>query len=261
MPLIELQHIVKTYDLGLSKVPALREIHFNIDRGEFVAIVGQSGSGKSTLMNILGCLDVPTSGGYRLGGRDVGTLSDDELADVRNLEIGFVFQSFQLLPRANALENVELPLIYRGLGAKERRQRAHAALDRVGLSDRWHHKPAELSGGQRQRVAIARALVTEPSLLLADEPTGNLDSATGEEIVRLFHNLHAAGNTIVLVTHEPRLAARCPRAVRLVDGRVIADGPGRTVALQNQEDLEKAAAAVVAAAAAAEGGPALAAGA
>ena len=210
MALIELDHIVKTYDLGLSKVPALRDIHFNIDRGEFVAIVGQSGSGKSTLMNILGCLDVPTSGTYRLDGRDVGTLSDDELADVRNLEIGFVFQSFQLLPRANALENVELPLIYRGVSAKERRERARAALDRVQLTDRWHHKPNELSGGQKQRVAIARALVTEPSLLLADEPTGNLDSATGEEIVRLFHNLHEAGNTIILVTHEPKLAARCP---------------------------------------------------
>jgi putative ABC transport system ATP-binding protein len=243
MALIELDHIVKTYDLGLSKVPALRDIHFDIARGEFVAIVGQSGSGKSTLMNILGCLDVPTSGTYRLDGRDVGTLSDDELADVRNLEIGFVFQSFQLLPRANALENVELPLIYRGVSAKERRERARAALDRVQLTDRWHHKPNELSGGQKQRVAIARALVTEPSLLLADEPTGNLDSATGEEIVRLFHNLHAAGNTIVLVTHEPKLAARCPRAVRVVDGLVVADGPGREVALQNQQDLERAAAA------------------
>jgi putative ABC transport system ATP-binding protein len=258
MALIELDHIVKTYDLGLSKVPALRDIHFNIDRGEFVAIVGQSGSGKSTLMNILGCLDVPTSGTYRLDGRDVGTLSDDELADVRNLEIGFVFQSFQLLPRANALENVELPLIYRGVSAKERRERARAALDRVQLTDRWHHKPNELSGGQKQRVAIARALVTEPSLLLADEPTGNLDSATGEEIVRLFHNLHAAGNTIVLVTHEPKLAARCPRAVRVVDGLVVADGPGREVALQNQQDLERAA---VAAAAAGPAMPAVQAGA
>ena len=243
MALIELNHIVKTYDLGLSKVPALRDIHFGIARGEFVAIVGQSGSGKSTLMNILGCLDVPTSGTYHLDGRDVGQLSDDELADVRNLEIGFVFQSFQLLPRANALENVELPLIYRGLGAKQRRERARAALDRVQLSDRWHHKPNELSGGQKQRVAIARALVTEPSLLLADEPTGNLDSQTGEEIVRLFHALHQSGNTIVLVTHEPKLAARCPRAVRVVDGLVVADGPGREVALQNQQDLEAAAAA------------------
>jgi putative ABC transport system ATP-binding protein len=237
MALIELEHIVKTYDLGLSKVPALRDIHLQIDRGEFVAVVGQSGSGKSTLMNIIGCLDVPTAGRYRLSGRDVSELSDDELADVRNLEIGFVFQSFQLMPRASALENVELPLIYRGVSKKERRARAHAALELVGLADRMTHKPAELSGGQRQRVAIARALVTQPSLLLADEPTGNLDSKTGEEIVGLFHDLHGRRNTIVLVTHEPKLAARCPRAVRLVDGLVIADGPGVKVAMGNAEAL------------------------
>jgi putative ABC transport system ATP-binding protein len=237
MALIELDHIVKTYDLGLSKVPALRDIHFSIARGEFVAIVGQSGSGKSTLMNILGCLDVPTAGHYRLGDRNVGELSDDELADVRNLEIGFVFQSFQLLPRSSALENVELPLIYRGIPRKERRARAIAALEMVSLADRMTHKPAELSGGQRQRVAIARALVTQPSLLLADEPTGNLDSRTGEEIVGLFLELHARGNTIILVTHEPRLAARCPRAVRIVDGLVVADGPGREVAMANAEAL------------------------
>ncbi|HEX4383526.1 MAG TPA: ABC transporter ATP-binding protein [Myxococcales bacterium] len=237
MALIELDHIVKTYDLGLSKVPALRDIHFNIARGEFVAIVGQSGSGKSTLMNILGCLDTPSGGQYRLSGRDVSTLSDDELADVRNLEIGFVFQSFQLLPRASALENVELPLIYRGVSKKERRERAIDAMRLVGLEDRMKHKPAELSGGQRQRVAIARALVTQPSLLLADEPTGNLDSKTGEEIVQLFLNLHSRGNTIILVTHEPKLAARCPRAVRIVDGLVIADGPGRDVAIANAEAL------------------------
>jgi putative ABC transport system ATP-binding protein len=237
MALIELDHIVKTYDLGLSKVPALRDIHFNIARGEFVAIVGQSGSGKSTLMNILGCLDTPSAGQYRLSGRDVSTLSDDELADVRNLEIGFVFQSFQLLPRASALENVELPLIYRGIGKKDRRERAIDAMRLVGLEDRMKHKPAELSGGQRQRVAIARALVTQPSLLLADEPTGNLDSKTGEEIVGLFLQLHSRGNTIILVTHEPKLAARCPRAVRIVDGLVIADGPGRDVAIANAEAL------------------------
>jgi putative ABC transport system ATP-binding protein len=237
MALIELDHIVKTYDLGLSKVPALRDIHFNIARGEFVAIVGQSGSGKSTLMNILGCLDTPSRGQYRLSGRDVSTLSDDELADVRNLEIGFVFQSFQLLPRASALENVELPLIYRGVSKKERREQAIDAMRLVGLEDRMKHKPAELSGGQRQRVAIARALVTQPSLLLADEPTGNLDSKTGEEIVQLFLNLHSRGNTIILVTHEPKLAARCPRAVRIVDGLVIADGPGRDVAIANAEAL------------------------
>ena len=237
MALIELDHIGKTYDLGLSKVHALRDIHFSIEVGEFVAIVGQSGSGKSTLMNILGCLDVPTSGRYRLAGRDVSELSDDELSDVRNLEIGFIFQSFQLLPRASALENVELPLIYRGVGKKERRELATAALERVQLADRMRHKPTELSGGQRQRVAIARALVTQPSLLLADEPTGNLDSRTGEEIVRLFLDLHEKGNTIVLVTHEPKLAARCPRAVRIVDGLVIADGPGREVAMANAEAM------------------------
>jgi putative ABC transport system ATP-binding protein len=232
--LIDLVHIKKTYDLGLEKVHALKDIHFNIERGEFVAIVGQSGSGKSTLMNIIGCLDVPTAGNYVLAGRDVGTLSDDELADVRNLEIGFVFQSFHLLPRATALENVELPLIYRGLPAKDRRERARQALAQVGLEDRMKHKPPELSGGQKQRVAIARALVTDPSLLLADEPTGNLDSATGEEIVGLFFDLHRAGNTIILVTHEPKLAARCPRAVRLVDGLVVADGPGMAVSEWNR---------------------------
>jgi len=237
MALIELEKIVKTYDLGHQKVPALRSIDVRIERNEFVAIVGQSGSGKSTLMNIVGCLDVPTSGRYRLSGRDVNDLSDDELADVRNLEIGFVFQSFQLLPRATALENVELPLIYRGVSRKERREQAAHALDTVQLSDRMTHRPAELSGGQRQRVAIARALVTQPSLLLADEPTGNLDSKTGEEIVGLFHELHERGNTILLVTHEPRLAARCPRAVRLVDGLVVADGKGRDVALANAEAL------------------------
>ena len=237
MPLIQLDHIVKTYDLGLEKVHALQDIHFSIERGEFVALVGQSGSGKSTLMNIIGCLDVPTAGKYFLTGRDVGTLSDNELADVRNLQIGFVFQSFHLLPRATALENVELPLIYRGLPSRERREQARLALRQVGLEDRMKHRPAELSGGQKQRVAIARALVTQPSLLLADEPTGNLDSQTGEEIVRLFLELHALGNTIILVTHEPKLAARCPRAVRLVDGLVIADGPGRQVATANAEAL------------------------
>jgi putative ABC transport system ATP-binding protein len=237
MALIELDHIQKIYDLGLSKVQALGDVDIDIEKGEFVAVVGQSGSGKSTLMNIIGCLDVPTAGSYRLAGRDVTELTDDELADVRNLEIGFVFQSFQLLPRASALENVELPLIYRGATRRERRERAEHALEMVQLQDRMTHKPAELSGGQRQRVAIARALVTQPSLLLADEPTGNLDSRTGEEIVRLFHELYEKGNTIVLVTHEPKLAARCPRAVRLVDGDVVADGPGRDVALANAEAL------------------------
>jgi putative ABC transport system ATP-binding protein len=237
MALIELNHIGKTYDLGMTQVHALRDVDIAIESGELVAIIGQSGSGKSTLMNIIGCLDVPTTGRYCLAGRDVSELGDDELADVRNLEIGFVFQSFQLLPRASALENVELPLIYRGLPTKERRERAMEALERVQLKDRVKHKPTELSGGQRQRVAIARALVTEPALLLADEPTGNLDSRTGEEIMRLFLDLHGKGNTIVLVTHEPKLAARCPRAVRLVDGVVIADGRGRDIAKANAEAM------------------------
>jgi putative ABC transport system ATP-binding protein len=227
MALIEMDQISKMYDLGLTQVHALRDVSIAIEAGEFVAIIGQSGSGKSTLMNIIGCLDVPTTGRFRLAGRDVSELDDDALADVRNKEIGFVFQSFQLLPRASALENVELPLIYRGIARKERRERATEALRRVQLEDRMKHKPTELSGGQRQRVAIARALVTEPSLLLADEPTGNLDSQTGEEIMRLFLDLHGKGNTIVLVTHEPKLAVRCPRAVRIVDGLVVADERGR----------------------------------
>jgi putative ABC transport system ATP-binding protein len=185
-------------------------------------------------MNVLGCLDTPTTGSYRLRGQDVSHLNDDELADIRNREIGFIFQNFQLLPRETALANVELPLVYRGLPAKVRRERAVQALLKVKLDNRMSHKPTELSGGQRQRVAIARALATEPALLLADEPTGNLDSATGEEIVRLFAELHQAGHTIVLVTHEPTLAARCPRAIRLSDGRVAGDGPGKVIAFPTQ---------------------------
>jgi putative ABC transport system ATP-binding protein len=211
-------------------VRALDGVSFDIRRGEFVAIVGQSGSGKSTLMNLLGCLDTPTAGRYRLNGADVETLSDDALADLRNQEIGFVFQTFQLLPRASALANVELPLVYRGSPRRERRAQAEGALRSVGLANRMHHRPNELSGGQRQRVAIARALVGEPSILLADEPTGNLDSQTGEEIMRLFGELNQKGHTIILVTHEARLAARCPRAIRLMDGRVLGDGPGAEIA-------------------------------
>jgi len=229
-PLILVSSLHRHYQLGGETVRALDGVSFTISRGEFVAIVGQSGSGKSTLMNLLGCLDTPTSGVYRLNGSDVEGLGDDALADLRNREIGFVFQTFQLLPRATALQNVELPLVYRGVSRRERRVRAARALEAVGLANRAHHRPNELSGGQRQRVAVARALVGEPSLLLADEPTGNLDSATGEEIIRLFGELHARGHTILLVTHEPRLAARCPRAIRLSDGRVVADGPGAEVA-------------------------------
>ncbi len=231
--LIQLQDITRVFTVGGEEVRALRGISFGIARGEWVAIIGQSGSGKTTLMNLLGCLDTPTSGRYFLNGKDVSRMSDDELAFIRNKEIGFIFQTFQLLPRETAQANVELPLVYRGLPARERRERARAALEKVGLGHRMHHKPNELSGGQRQRVAIARALVAEPSMLLADEPTGNLDSATGEEIVKLFEELHRAGHTLVLVTHEPKLAARCPRAVRLSDGMVVADGPGREVALSD----------------------------
>jgi putative ABC transport system ATP-binding protein len=225
-PLIVARDLTRHYVVGSEVVHALDGVSFSIARGEWVAIVGQSGSGKSTLMNLVGCLDTPTSGTYLLNGADVRTLPDDALADLRNREIGFVFQTFQLLPRATALANVELPLVYRGMARGERRARAEEALRAVGLADRMHHRPNELSGGQRQRVAIARALVGDPSLLLADEPTGNLDTATGEEIMRLFEELHARGHTLVLVTHEPRLAARCPRAIRLSDGRVVADGPG-----------------------------------
>jgi len=229
--LIEVHELARHYKVGTEVVKALQGVSFSIDRGEWVAIVGQSGSGKSTLMNLLGCLDTPTSGRYLLNGNDVSGMDDDALARVRNKEIGFVFQTFQLLPRETALHNVELPLVYRGLRSKERRASAIVALEKVGLANRMLHKPNELSGGQRQRVAIARALVTEPSLLLADEPTGNLDSATGEEIIRLVEQLHQAGHTICLVTHEPRLAARCPRAIRLSDGLIVADGPGAKVAM------------------------------
>ncbi|WP_338866648.1 ABC transporter ATP-binding protein [Myxococcus stipitatus] len=231
--LIHVEDITRVFHVGGEEVRALRGVSFGINRGEWVAIIGQSGSGKSTMMNVLGCLDTPTSGRYMLNGKDVSRMSDDELAVIRNVEIGFIFQTFQLLPKETALANVELPLVYRGVSAKERRAKAMAALDKVQLTHRMHHRPNELSGGQRQRVAIARALVSEPSMLLADEPTGNLDSATGEEIVRLFEQLHQAGHTLVLVTHEPKLAARCPRAIRLSDGEIVADGPGREVALGN----------------------------
>ncbi|MCC6334132.1 MAG: ABC transporter ATP-binding protein [Myxococcales bacterium] len=232
--LIELTDIRREYQVGTEVVHALDGVSLGIARGEWVAIVGQSGSGKTTMMNVIGCLDTPTGGRYVLNGKDVSRMNDDELADIRNKEIGFVFQNFQLLPRETSLANVELPLVYRGLSAKERREKAIAALKKVKLDNRMMHKPTELSGGQRQRVAIARALASEPSLLLADEPTGNLDSATGEEIIRLFEELHGLGHTIVLVTHEPRLAARCPRAVRLSDGKVIGDGPGQDVAWQDR---------------------------
>jgi len=216
-------HLARDYDMGGEIVHALRGVDMQIKRNEFVAIMGPSGSGKSTLMNLIGCLDTPSAGEYWLNGQKVSELSDDELARIRNKEIGFVFQTFNLLPRANALHNVELPLIYAGADAKKRREAAAQALQRVGLGDRMEHRPNELSGGQRQRVAIARALVNNPSILLADEPTGNLDSATGEEIMKLFNELWASGQTIVLVTHEQDIAAHARRQIHLRDGIVERD--------------------------------------
>ncbi len=223
--LIEMQEIEKTYEVGEEKVRALRGVTFSVDRGEYVAIMGPSGSGKSTLMNLIGCLDTPTAGKYRLNGNPVEEMNDDALARVRNREIGFVFQTFNLLARTNALAQVELPLIYSGIPKKDRRERAEKALAQVGLTDRAHHNPNELSGGQRQRVAIARALVTGPSLLLADEPTGNLDSQTGEDIMRLFRELNEAGNAIILVTHEEDIAAHARRIIRIRDGKISDDRP------------------------------------
>jgi putative ABC transport system ATP-binding protein len=229
-PLLELDGVSRRYQMGSETIHALKDVSFKVHRGEYVAIIGTSGSGKSTLLNLLGCLDTPTDGAYRLRGRDVRGLDDDALSDLRNREIGFIFQTFQLLPRTTALENVELPLVYRGMPRGKRREQAKRALERVGLGKRMNHRPNELSGGQRQRVAIARALCAEPTILLADEPTGNLDSATGRDILGLFDQLHQAGNTIVLVTHEPSIAGRCPRAIRLSDGQIVHDGPGVEVA-------------------------------
>ena len=215
--------LVRDYQLGAETVKALRGVDIQIKRNEFTAIMGPSGSGKSTLMNLIGCLDTPTSGEYWLNGQKVSELGDDELARIRNKEIGFVFQTFNLLPRASSLHNTELPLIYAGVPARERKERAAGALDKVGLGDRMHHRPNELSGGQRQRVAIARALVNNPSILLADEPTGNLDSATGTEIMGLFDRLHQQANTIVLVTHEHDIAMHAHRVVHIRDGKVEKD--------------------------------------
>jgi len=221
--LLQLEDITKTYDSGENAVQALRGVDVKIERGEFVSIVGPSGSGKSTLMHILGCLDSPTTGQYWLDGDDVATLSTRSLATIRNRKIGFVFQTFNLLPRATIWKNVELPLLYAGMGKDERQEKALGALERLGLANRAKHRPSELSGGQRQRVAIARALVNNPSLILADEPTGNLDSKTGSDIIGIFEELAASGQTIILVTHDPAIAARTHRRIRIVDGK-IADG-------------------------------------
>jgi putative ABC transport system ATP-binding protein len=228
--LIRIRDLTRTYPMGDETIHALRGVSLDINRNEYVAIMGPSGSGKSTMMNLLGCLDTPTGGEYWLNGQEVSQLSDDDLARVRNREIGFVFQTFNLLPRSSALHNVELPLVYAGVGARERQARAAAALERVGLAERMDHRPNELSGGQRQRVAIARALVNEPAILLADEPTGNLDSVTSEEIMRVFGDLHAAGQTVIMVTHEADIAAHAARVVVLKDGRVESDRLSREAA-------------------------------
>jgi len=221
--IIELQNVHKSYYLGNQELPILKGIDLNIFKNEYVSLMGPSGSGKSTLMNILGCLDTLTSGRYRLNQKDVSSMQDDELAKVRNEEIGFVFQQFNLLPRLNAWENVATPLIYAGIGKKEREERARAMLEKVGLSERAHHKPNELSGGQSQRVAIARALINNPSIILADEPTGNLDSSTSIEIMELFKTIHQQGNTVILVTHEVDIANHTKRIIRIKDGKVASD--------------------------------------
>ncbi len=222
-PIIRAEDLWRTYQMGAEEIHALRGVSFRIDPNEYVAVMGPSGSGKSTLMNLIGCLDTPTKGTYVLRGKVVSEMNDDELAAIRNREIGFVFQTFNLLPRASALHNVELPLVYAGVAKEARLERAREALRTVDLTDRMHHKPNELSGGQRQRVAVARALVMKPSILLADEPTGNLDSATGEEIMRLFEKLHQDGNTIILVTHERDVAEHAHRTIHIRDGKIESD--------------------------------------
>ncbi len=221
--MLKMMNITKIYKTGAILVTALNNVSLTVEEGEFVAIVGPSGSGKSTLMNLIGCLDTPTRGEYWLDGREVSKLSDDELADIRNLKIGFIFQGFNLLPKLSAVENVELPLIYRGMSAEERRKRALRVLAKVGLENRLHHKPSELSGGQQQRVAIARALAGDPPLILADEPTGNLDSVSGKEVLASLQELNRQGHTIVLITHDPEVALKAKRIVRIQDGQIVSD--------------------------------------
>lgn len=227
--LIEIKNLYKNYEMGDLSVPALIDINLTIHQNEYVAIMGPSGSGKSTLMNILGCLDTPTSGSYHFRNDDVSRFNDDALSAMRNREIGFIFQNFNLLPKLNAIQNVEMPLIYAGIKMHERRERAIHALDRVGLKDRMHHKPSELSGGQRQRVAVARALVSKPGILLADEPTGALDSKTGQDIMQLFEELHRDGNTIILITHEHEIADYAHRTIFIKDGSIHSDKPNKNL--------------------------------
>ena len=224
-PIIEFQNVTKKYYMGENVLLAANSVNFKIYQGEFISIVGQSGSGKSTCMNIIGCLDVPTEGTYLLDGRDVGTMEDDELAEIRNEKLGFIFQQYNLLPKLTILENVEVPLMYAGVSKAERRQRAQAALERVGLGNKTGHLPTQLSGGQQQRVSIARALAGTPSVILADEPTGALDSKTGREVLKMLQELHREGNTIVLITHDNGIAATADRVIRLDDGKVVYDGP------------------------------------
>jgi putative ABC transport system ATP-binding protein len=222
-PVIDVRDVSKTFSMGVIAVHALRGVSLRIDRGDFVAVMGSSGSGKSTLMNILGCLDIPTSGRYLIDGTDVGIMDEDDLSDLRNRKIGFIFQSFNLVPRTSAIANVELPLAYAGVNREQRRGRAGAALASVGMANRLHHQPSELSGGQQQRVAVARAIVTNPSLILADEPTGNLDSHSTEDILAIFASLNEEGRTVVLITHEPDVAAQARRVIRLSDGEIVED--------------------------------------
>lgn len=235
--LIEIRDICKIYNPGENEVRALDHVDLTIDKNEFVAIIGQSGSGKSTLMNMLGCLDVPTSGTYILNGQDVSGLSDDELSDIRNREIGFIFQGFNLIAGLTALENVELPLIYRGVARKEREQLSREALKKVGLEARMEHKPSEMSGGQQQRVAIARAIAQAPPVILADEPTGNLDSGSTKEIMEILKELHAEGRTVILITHDNEIAARAKRIIRIMDGRIVEDIMNCTTAYSSRESM------------------------